>query len=71
MSYDARALAPFGYALADDPKEFAERHNALLDAETQTRLRIADRDARLNDICRRVARQSIAASLAVEVKLPS
>lgn len=63
MSYDPSAVA--------DPQEFADRHNALLDEATLAKLRIADRDARLNDICRRVARQSFAASLAVEVKLPS
>lgn len=70
MSYDTRALPPVGNAV-EDPQEFADRHNALLDPATLTRLRIAERDARLNDICRRVARQSFAASVAVEVKLPS
>jgi hypothetical protein len=51
-----------------DPLAFAERHNANLIEETERKLRLATRNAWLEQICRRVAQASMAP--AVQVVLP-
>lgn len=62
MSYETRVLPPIGNARptdafsTDSPDVRANRH---LDDDTERRLRLAARDAALNDICRRVARASL------------
>lgn len=60
MSYSTRV---------EDPIAFAERHNAQLVAETETKLRLANRNAWLENICRQVARRSIDAQRAVQVEV--
>ena len=51
-----------------DPVAFAAAHNASLTEETERKLRHAQRDARLDQICRKVAKESIL--LASWSKLP-
>lgn len=64
MSYSTRV---------EDPIAFAERHNAQLVADAETKLRLANRNAWLENICRQVARHSIdlQRTVQVEVKLTS
>lgn len=60
MSYASRV---------EDPIAFAERHNANLIEETERNLRLANRNAWIEDICRRVARRSLDAQRAVQVEV--
>lgn len=54
-----------------DPVAFAAAHNARLTEETERRLRLAQRDAWLGDISRRVAKVSILAAEARTGRMPS